>query len=115
MDNVTALNMAARKVAHALMRYAEKKGWRPDDYRVYVRFNEDWDTMHFVLVSREFEGQDNYESYQDVWRHLEDSLKDDPELLRSIYLVVKDFKQAEQGGIFGVGPDYDQVPMPVGS
>src|SRR4051794_29687821 len=104
---------ARRRIANALMKYAESRGWNSGDWRVYMRSEDDWDFVHVVLVAREFEGRDNFEAYSEVWKELQKDLVDQPELLNSIGLVVQDFRQAEGRGIFGIGPEYTLEPIPV--
>jgi hypothetical protein len=103
---------ARRRIAKSLMNYAHARDWKSADYQVYMRGEDDWDFIHVVLVASEFEGKPNYESYSTVWQHLRDDLADRPDLLSSIGLVVKDPRQAEDRGIFGIGPEYTLEVIP---
>ncbi len=100
-----------RRVANSLMKYAHEHDWTPDDYRIYMRSEDDWEFVHIVLVARAFEGRDNFAAYSEVLDFLQGDLADRPDLLNSIALVVKDFRQAEDRGIFGIGPDYTLEPV----
>jgi hypothetical protein len=105
------LVMARRKLANALMKYAEKMGWKANDYKVFMRPNPDWNRIHVVFVAHAFEGRDYYKNYAAVMAHLSNEMKDDVEILNSVNLVLRDFKQIEEGGFFGIGPDYSEEPI----
>lgn len=111
MDQSPAAAFARRKIANALMAYAQKHGWGHQDYEVWMRPNLEWGRIHVVLVARAFQGRDRFESYSEVREFLEHELKDDPELVDAIGLVLKDPQQAAEGGIFGIGPDYELVNL----
>ena len=89
-----------------MRKYADERDWGSEDYRVYMRSEDDWNFVHVVLVARAFEGRDNFAVYSEVLDFLQKHLADQPDLLNSMGLVVMDFKQADDRGIFGIGPDY---------
>jgi hypothetical protein len=96
----------ASEVAIALTKYAEKEGWKRDDYWIYYYINSDWNYISFVYVSRHFNPEDERSNYVKVWDFLVDYFKDDPEILRYASLVVSSKAQVDQGGLYSIGPKY---------
>jgi hypothetical protein len=115
VDYNPALIRARRKLAMALAKYADRRGWHPEDYKIFMRANPDWNRLHVAFVAKEFENSDKYQCYLDVLHYLEGELTDESELLDSINLVVRDFKQVEEGGFFGLGPEYSEEATSAGS
>ena len=105
---------AVNRIVRLLRGYAQGQGWGPEDYRLYFHVNERWNHVHIIFVARGFEGRDYFECYDSVWKHLEGGLKDSPELLSAIGLVIRTFKQVDEGGIYSIGSDYSEVPTEAG-
>src|SRR4051812_38689927 len=103
------MKRAVRHVADLLGEYARRQGWGSDDYRLFFRVNAAWGSIHVVFVALGFEGRDAYECYAAVEQFLRDSLEDEPDLFRSIGLVIRTPKQVDEGGIYAIGPGYFEV------
>lgn len=109
MDSRTELTLSARKIARALMNYANDRGWGPDDYKVYARLNPDWGRIHVVFAARGFERTDNFEDYKNVLNYLKTVFEEDPDLANSISLVIRDFNSIRDPGILGIGWEFMEV------
>jgi hypothetical protein len=96
-------------VARTLVRFASSRGWKDDEYTVYYRPESDLDRLHLLFVSRHFDDLDDYECTRAVWGYLENELRDEPELLRSLSLVVRSKKKVDQGGLYTIGPGYQRL------
>ncbi|MBX6311559.1 MAG: hypothetical protein IRY99_01345 [Isosphaeraceae bacterium] len=105
----TDVAAAIARVASALTRYAQARGWKPEDWRLYYRVTPDWDRMHFIVVARELDDQDEFAAYSSIRNYLERELADAPELFRAVGLVVRGFKQIEEGGIYRIGDDFKRI------
>ena len=103
----SVVNRALREVAEAIESFAKQQGWSRDDYHWYYRVNWEWDHLHIILVARSFEGKDYAQNYYGVRDYLKEKLKDATELARSFGLVVMDPKQVASGGIYRIGPEYE--------
>ena len=104
-----AMKRAVRHVADLLWEYGREQGWGPDDSRLFFRVNGAWGNIHVVFVAHGFEGHDPFESYSSVMQFLRDRLRDEPEQFGSIGLVIRTFKQFEEGGLHGIGPSYVEI------
>lgn len=117
MASQTVINHMMRRLAQAFQAYAANEGWQPEDYRVFVYFNEDWGAIHLILVAKEFPR----EQWQDRWLHvvefLDKELKDDPPLRDALHLVVRTFDEVAEGGLYSIGENFqdinDFLPAPV--
>jgi hypothetical protein len=103
------LKRAVRCVADLLGEYGREQGWGPDDYQLFFRVSGSWGNIHVVFVARGFEGHDPFECYSSVMQYLRDQLRTEPDLFGSIGLVIRTFKEVEEGGIFAIGPSYVEV------
>jgi hypothetical protein len=106
MDSETAMKRVVGEVSFALSKYAEKAGWKKDDYWIYYYINIDWGVVNFVFVSRHFDQRDEQTSHADVWHFLIDYFKNDPAILRDFTLVVRSKARVDQGGLSSIGPKY---------
>lgn len=100
---------AIRRIASALERYASAQGWRPGDYRVYIRPNEEWGQIHLIVVARAFPQNDLDAQWLSAVEFLDKELKDDPALRDSLHLVLRTFAQVAEGGLYAIGPGYEDV------
>ena len=87
-------------------RYAKSLGWKREDYRVLYETNADWGRIHIILVVH----ADPVLSLEDQWlsvvNFIENDLRDHPETLDSINLVLRTFDQIEEGGLYALSPSY---------
>jgi len=95
-----------RRVVGAFRDYAASQGWRPEDYRIYVWPNLDWFSVHVILAVKSLPERNAEDSTFAAIDFVHDKLKDDPDLARSIGLTVRTFDQIEQGGLYGIAPDF---------
>lgn len=96
-------------VASTLVRFALSKGWKDNEYGVYFRPDSDQDGLHLLFVAEGFDDQDGYECTREVWRFLERELHFEPDVLRSLNLVVRSKKKVEEGGLYAIGPGYQKL------
>jgi hypothetical protein len=61
------------------------------------------------LVARAFNGRDYAASYRAVMNYLRKELAEEPGLFESIGLALRDFDQVDEGGIYAIGPDYEDA------
>ena len=102
------MRRAVRLIAGAIEKYAADRGWGPADYRWFYRTNPDWGLVGVILVAEGFEGRDYFQDYQAVRSYLENALKDEPGLTMGPGIVLRTPKQVEEGGIYAIGPDYEE-------
>jgi hypothetical protein len=57
-------------------------------------------------VSEHFDDQDPYKAAREVWAFLKQELKEAPDILRSLGLVVRSKKKVDEGGLYAIGPSY---------
>jgi hypothetical protein len=108
MANNPILRKVVRRVAEALASFAVEKGWAQDEYGIYYRMNPDWDQVHFIFVAKGLPGQGSFSDYAEVRNYLAQKLQDEPDLMNMVGLVVRDYSQVEQGGIYSIGADYKE-------
>jgi hypothetical protein len=99
-------------IGMGLTSYAEKEKWDDQDFRIFYNVNPDWDRVHIVLVAKAFNGMDNYQCYQKVWQFLYQLFRRQPyqvEVMESLNLVVAGTEEAAKGGVYGVGPGYEEI------
>ena len=75
MDSETAMRRVVQEVALALAKYADKEGWKPDEYRIYYHENLDWDVVIVIFVSEHFNSADERKAYVAVWHFLAEYFK----------------------------------------
>jgi hypothetical protein len=85
------------RIASILDDYGFSHGWGRDSGQVYIDYDEEWGTIRGTYVARGFKSQDNFERFESVMNHLEAQLADDPALLQSIRLVVRDTSRSSPG------------------
>jgi hypothetical protein len=93
-------------VGVALTKYAMSQGWKDFEFSIYYKPNPEWDKLHFILVAEAYNDQDSYESTRRVWSFMEQELKGEDEVLKSLGLVVWSKKRVEAGGLYAIGPDF---------
>src|SRR5947209_5223451 len=103
----TTMRQAVREVADALTSYAQAQGWSDEEYWIYFSTNPDWGRVHFVFVAKAFDGRDSYERYKSVWDFLAKKLGHESDVLRSLNLVVNGKNEVDRGGIYQIGPEYE--------
>ncbi len=89
MDSETAMKRIVGEVANALARFAETKGWKPNDYWIYYNVNADWDVVLLIFVSRQIGESEEDDYYHAVWQFLIEHFKEDPAILRYFNLLVR--------------------------
>jgi len=109
------MKRAIRKVARILQRYAAAQGWRPGEYRIYFRPNEEWGYIKIILVAKGFPGKDEFEQWESVINLLEKELKDDRPLFEALGLNLRTFDQVAEGGIYAIPDSYEEVEDLLGS
>jgi hypothetical protein len=106
----TEVIQPALRVAEALHRYAKAQHWDPESYRVFMTVNTNWGNIHVTFVSDAFK-EDDINQFDDIIDFLEDDLRDEPELFRSIGLILQPVEG--YGFLAGgpiLGPDDIQIP-----
>jgi hypothetical protein len=103
------LRQARKRVAEALGEFAREQKWDPQDYKIFVRANKQWGHLQIILVLRDLEKLDYYDMYSTIWNFLREKLKDEPELVNYLGLVLRSFRQVEEGGIYTIEPDYMEL------
>jgi hypothetical protein len=107
MATDTTMRRAVREIAGAMTKYAHSQGWGDEDYWIYFNTNPEWGRIHFVFVAKGFDGRDSYERYKSVWDFLGKELGQDREILNSLNLVVNGKNEVDRGGIYRIGPEYE--------
>jgi predicted trehalose synthase len=100
---------AVDRIERAFREYAQDRHWSPDDYRVFVRLNQDWAQVHVVLVAKSYGGSDLDAEWERVMSFLDTRLSDLLDHLTSLNLTLRTFSQLEDGGIYRLGPDFVEV------
>lgn len=97
------------KIVQALERYAQSSGMGRDDYGIFVRINEDWGQLHVVFAARRFPIPDPETQWLEVTSWLEEQLPELIESIESMNLSLRTFAQLEEGGIYGLGPEFQDA------
>jgi hypothetical protein len=95
-------------IAGSLTRFAKSQAWKDSDYWILYRTNPDWGKVHFLFVAEGFNDEDPYESTRTVWSHLENELANQPDVLKSLGLVVRSKKKVDEGGLYSIGSGYKE-------
>lgn len=113
------LKIAVRKVVQALhefarqqnppWRFARDKDFSQGDYYIDVVVNVDWFRIYVIFVAKGFRNRDGYERFEEVQNYLREKFRDDPGLLQSINLVVKDSDQYLSEGDFPPGASDERI------
>ena len=90
-----------RRLKKVVQAYARQRGWKEDDYQVYLRLNLDWLSVHVVLVGKDFPGRTAHERWQKVWEFLKNELADEPDIRDALSLSVDTFAEMEEQGPLG--------------
>ena len=109
MASQATMTHALRRLAQAFDAYALAQGWKREDYRTFVRINEDWGQIHVIFVARAFPGKHLEGQWSRVWDFVERELEDDPGLAKVLHLVLRTFDEVAEGGLYAIGPDYAEV------
>lgn len=96
-------------VAGALARFGRAKGWKDDEFGIYYRPESDQDGLYLLMVAEGFNDLDDYECTREVWKYLEKELHDEPDLLKSLILVVRSAKKVAEGGLYAIGSGYRKL------
>jgi hypothetical protein len=111
MDLEPALKGAIRRVAQALHKYAQERGWRyashadwgKGDYYIDIIANDEWGRIYVTFAAKAFSGMGELKRFESVQDYLESELADDPGLVEAISLVVKDQAQFDHEGRSSLG------------
>lgn len=95
-------------IAPALDRFARSLGWKDHEYVIYYKTNPDWGRIHILFIAQGFNDRDEHQVTNEVWAHLQKELHDEPEILKSINLVVRSKKKVEEGGLYAIGSAYQK-------
>ncbi len=90
-------------------RFARDKDFSLGDYYIDVVVNVDWLRIYVTFVAKGFKNKDGYERFEEVQNYLREKLRDDPALLQSINLVVKDPEQYLAEGDFPPGVSDERI------
>ncbi len=108
MDSETAMKRIVGEVANALARFAETKGWKPNDHWIYYNVNADWDVVLLIFVLRQIDESEEDDYYHAVWQFLIEHFKQDPAILRYFNLLVRSKSRVDKGGLYGIGPAFEE-------
>jgi hypothetical protein len=61
------------------------------------------------VAARSFPQPDPDDAWLPLLHFLQEKLKDEPELIDSLHLVVRRFDQIKEGGIYAIGPGYTEI------
>lgn len=91
-----------KELVEAVNDFAKARNWRPGDYSMFVRVQEDWLNINFILVVPDLGGQTPEAVWNELDDHLEEIRKELAETGFYIGYLVRDRKQVEHGGIDSV-------------
>ncbi len=95
-------------VASALTKFARSRGWKDSDYWIYYKTNPEWNKVHFIFVVEEFKDQDLNAATKAVWDFLMKELSVHQDVLNSLGLVVLSKAKVQEGGLYAIGPGYEE-------
>jgi hypothetical protein len=91
MARESSLDQEALKFAEAIHKYAASKGWKADDYHIFMTVNTDLITLNINVVAKAFEGrteQQEFDDYDDVMDLIESEVKPSEQAFNSYGLVL---------------------------
>jgi hypothetical protein len=105
----TAMKKALQRVRRTFDAYAKTRGWGPADYRLLLRWSEDWGYIKAVLVGKDFPGRTTEEQWARVMEFVEKDLKDEPPLKNALGFTLAMFDQLDEALDFGEYIDAQDV------
>jgi len=109
MASEPTLREFAEQISRVVREYADTHGWPADSYRLYLRFNEKWDTAHVMLVSGNFDERKNRDTWKEIMNFLKKELFSFMKYFIMFNLTLRSFDQINEGGIYAFGPEF--VPV----
>jgi hypothetical protein len=104
----TVLTRAVREIARALTKFATESNWNDEDYGIYFSIKSEWDQIYIIFVSKAFDAGTDFANYAAVQQFLNSYFAAEPQILNHLNLSVRSSRQVEQGGIYAIGPDYQE-------
>jgi hypothetical protein len=96
MDLDPRLMIGVERIRDALHRFASSKGWKPEDYRIFMNVNKDWETFSVEIIAKEYgrwiKDEVGRGRFDEVLDFLEGEFVAEPDLLDSINLTLGGFE-----------------------
>jgi hypothetical protein len=80
MAQETTLTESAVRIARAIHAFAARKGWNPEDYRIFMTANGDLLTLRITIAAKAYEGrteEKEFEDYDELRDYLDSQVKAD--------------------------------------
>jgi hypothetical protein len=97
---------AMTRISKAIKEFAAEKEWKPEEYQILFRNLEQWGRISVFLVAESFSGLTNKDVWNQVFDHLEKSLKQYGDVGFSIGLSVREKRQVEEGGMYSIPTEF---------
>jgi hypothetical protein len=91
MAQEASITQATLKFAEAIHKYAESKGWKPNDYHIFMTVNTGLIVLRIHVVARAFDGrteEQEYNDYDDVMDFIEAEVGTEQRIFNSYSLVL---------------------------
>jgi hypothetical protein len=102
--NPTVKSILAR-ICKALDDFSSEGGWRPGEYRILFRVSHRWGIIKIFFIIKDLGELSSQEMWVRVWDYLEKALAGE-DVVYTLRLSVRDWKQVEQGGIYSIPPGF---------
>jgi len=109
MATEPTLRQFAAEIWRAFHEYAQAHGWPPDSFRLYLHYNEDWFTLHIILVTDNIQSENTRDQWKEIMGFLKQRLHEFLKYINTMNLAIRNHDQLNEGGIYEFGPEF--VPI----
>jgi hypothetical protein len=102
----TTMKSVLRRIVDALEQFAAAERWAPNEYQILFRVSQKWGRIRVFFIVKDLGNLSPQDMWVRVWDHLENSLKNGPDIGYSVGLSVHDLSQVNQGGAHSVPRGY---------
>jgi hypothetical protein len=99
----------AEQVHRVFRVYAQQNGWADADFRLFLHFNEEWNTAHIIVLSEKFKEGKSIDHWRKIMMFLNKNLQNSLFTYTTINLSLRTESQVSEGAIYEFGPEF--VPI----
>src|SRR4030088_2918376 len=100
------LRRVAEEIAKAFGEFSRTHGWPESKYRLYLHFNEDWNTAHVIVVADKFGKGEIRDQARKVSEFLASHELKLLKHINSLNITLRTSAQIKEGGIYSIGPEF---------
>jgi hypothetical protein len=110
MAHEANLREIAESVDRAFKEHADATGWPSQQYRIYLKYNPEWNYIHIIVAADQFPGGGEIrDQARATAKFMDEKLDDILKNVSDMRLTLRTFSQIDEGGIYAISPEFIDV------